>query len=80
MPKFHLNIRDGTRLIEDDEGTEFPSIEEAQAVAVKSAKEMWSDFLLAGRDPNSYAFEITDDVGRLIVVVPFAAAGKDLKN
>jgi len=80
MPKFHLHIRENTRLIEDPEGAEFSSIEEARAVAMKSAKEMWSDFLLDGRDPNAYVFEITDGAGQIVVIVPFAAASKDLKS
>jgi hypothetical protein len=80
MPRFHLHIRENARFIEDPEGAEFSSIEEARAVALKSAKEMWSDFLLNGRDPNTYAFEITDGMGQIVVIVPFAAASEDLKN
>jgi hypothetical protein len=80
MPKFHLHIRENARLIEDPEGAEFSSIEEARAVAMKSAKEMWSDFLLDGRDPNAYVFEITDGTGQIVVTVPFTAASKDLKS
>jgi hypothetical protein len=80
MPKFHLHIRENTRLIEDPEGAEFSSIEEAREVALKSAKEMWSDFLLDGRDPNTYVFEITDGAGQIVVTVPFAEAGRDIKN
>ena len=74
MPRFYLNIRQDDNLIEDPEGHEFPSLVDARAEAVLSAREIMAARVLAGKRPNHGRFEITDHSGKLISVMWFEEA------
>jgi hypothetical protein len=74
MPRFHMNIRHGDELVEDEEGSEFPSLTEAQREAVKSARELMAARVASGQRPNHSSFEITDTSGRVVLVMPFQEA------
>jgi hypothetical protein len=73
MPCFYLHIKDGDRLIKDEEGTELPSLDHARAAALQSARELWGDAIKAGRDLEGDAFVIVDDAGTL-TFMPFSEA------
>jgi hypothetical protein len=75
MPRFHMNIRRGDVLLEDWEGQEFPSLSEARAEAVLSARELMAARVAAGKMPDGHArFEIADESGKTVLVMPFGAA------
>jgi hypothetical protein len=75
MPRFHMNIRKGDEFLEDWEGEEFPSLSEARTEAVRSARELMAARMAAGKMPDGHArFEIADDSGKTVLVMPFEEA------
>ena len=75
MPRFHMNIRKGDERLEDWEGEEFSSLLEARAEAVLSARELMSAAMAAGKMPNGRdRFEIADESGKTVLVMPFEEA------
>jgi hypothetical protein len=75
MPRFHMNIRKGDELLEDWEGQDFSSLSEARTEAVLSARELMAARMAAGKMPNCHArFEIADDSGKTVLVMPFEEA------
>jgi len=61
MPRFFINIRDGDRLIQDEEGSVLPDVEAACREAVLAARDILSSKLRAGEEVNGQVFEITDE-------------------
>ena len=43
MSRYYFHIQDGTELIQDPEGSELPTMEDARSLALKSAMELWAD-------------------------------------
>jgi hypothetical protein len=74
MPHYYFNVREGDRLVEDPEGQEFPSLVEARAEALVSARELMAARIMAGKRPNHRKFEIADDSGKLVLVMTFEEA------
>lgn len=74
MARYHFHQRRGSVLIKDDEGTELPGLEVARAEAIASAREAMRETIEQGYIPLSWAFEISDDRGRVILRVSFADA------
>jgi hypothetical protein len=71
MPRFFFNIRESSELIEDTDGEECPSLAQAQERAVRSARELMSERVFAGKKLSDSKFEIVDEEGRLALVLPF---------
>jgi hypothetical protein len=70
-----MNIRQGDELLEDWEGQEFPSLSEARTEAVLSARELMAARIAAGKMPDGHTkFEIADESGKTVLVMPFGAA------
>ncbi|MGE3831231.1 MAG: hypothetical protein AB7F76_09595 [Parvibaculaceae bacterium] len=74
MARFYFNIRHSEGLIEDTEGQELRSLEEAHAEAVASARELIAEAVLLGEQIDHRAFEISDETGSTLDVVPFSEA------
>jgi hypothetical protein len=74
MPKYYVNILENGKLIKDREGTEADNVEAMIADALQSAREMMAANVLAGKEPDGRAFEICDETGRVLTVVPFRSA------
>lgn len=71
MAKFYFNFRQGNAYTVDLEGTEFASVEEAYLEAFRTAQEMWSELLIERQDPLLCAFEIVDQAGNSLFLLPF---------
>jgi hypothetical protein len=71
MPRYRFNFRDAEALIVDEIGTEFENLDLAYLDAFRAAQDIWHERLKARRDPRSCAFEIADDDGNLLMVLPF---------
>lgn len=69
---FHLH--DGSRVIEDIEGGIYPSLEEAHAEAVQSARELLGAGLTNGRSLFHYSIHAIDEDGRTRFYLPFLDA------
>jgi hypothetical protein len=75
VPLFYMNIRKGDELLEDWEGQDFPSLSEARAEAVQSARELMAARMAAGKMPAHHVkFEITDEFRKIVLVLPFEEA------
>ena len=73
MARFYFHIKDGADLIEDQEGSELATAEEARTQALKSARELWADAIKSGRSLGADAVVIADEHGGL-TFVPMAEA------
>lgn len=71
MSRFYFGLRAAGTLSPDDEGLEFRNVEEAYLEAFRAAREMWPELLIKRSDPRDFAFEISDQHGTLVMVVPF---------
>jgi hypothetical protein len=84
MPTFYSHIRLAEVYVEDPEGGEYPGLDAAWHDAVVSAKHIISEALRSGtplRCALKGTFEITDEKGRQVAVLPFAdAIGVDLRS
>jgi hypothetical protein len=68
---FHLKV--GASLIEDEEGSELDTAEEARAVAVKSLREIFAASIKAGADePAIDGILIADKSGEELAFLPLA--------
>ncbi len=65
---FHL-LRNGA-LVSDLEGSVFPSFEDAQDYALRSARELIAHKVLAGEVIQADSIEITDGEGLVELVLP----------
>ena len=76
MPRFHMHIRHADELLADWEGEEFPSLAEARTEAVMAARELMAAQVASGKKPmpKRSSFEIADESGRIVLVMPFEEA------
>jgi hypothetical protein len=72
MPLFYFDVRSRCGLEPDDTGLEFSSAEIAYLEACKAIPELTAELVSAGASPQSYAFEVTDEAGRLLWRIPFS--------
>jgi hypothetical protein len=73
MARYFFHIRDGTELIQDPEGSELATMEDARSQALKSAGELWAYAIKSGRSLGADAVVIADEHGDL-TFVPMAEA------
>ena len=61
-------------MIEDLDGAEYSSLSEARISAVKGTREIMASRVAVGKQPNHSRFEIAEDSGNIVLVVPFSDA------
>lgn len=71
MPRFFFSIVSGQHVLDDDEGSELVSLDQAIEEARKDARELMSEAVLQGRQG---CIVIRDSAHELLKVVPFADA------
>ncbi len=71
MARFFFHFRQHGTFCCDDQGSEFPTVEEAYLSAFRAAQDMWHELLLQRQDPRTCSFEVTDSGGRMLFVLPF---------
>jgi hypothetical protein len=49
MPRFYFHIRDGRKLIPDEEGLGLPNFSTAKREAVRSARELLAEAIMMGK-------------------------------
>jgi hypothetical protein len=75
MPLFFLHVRDGADLICDPDGSCFPDVVFAKSEAIHSARELMSQSILRGGHLGiDRRFEIADQGGNVVAIVPFREA------
>ena len=65
MPRYYFNVRQGDNFVPDSEGLEFPDLATALVNGAVGIKEVLSEENLEGA-----VFEITDELGNVVLVVP----------
>lgn len=70
MPKFFINLRSGESVHADPEGYDFETVAEAREEAVLAAREMLARKVKNGEVVDGQQFEIADDSGTILDVVP----------
>ena len=74
MPRFYFDLRGGSEEFHDEEGLEFPSLDDATEGAFDAARDLISEAKRAGGELElDMRYEIYDECRQLVVVVPFGA-------
>jgi hypothetical protein len=76
MPRFHLHIRTGREIIEDEEGIEVADYTTAIVEAVRGARCLMTGEVAAGALCLDQSIEIHDAAGQHLTTVPFTEALK----
>ena len=74
MPRWYLHVHDGKDAILDPEGSELPDVAAAHEEALAAAREMVADGLRGGKNRAGWRFEIFDQDGAPVLMVPFSEA------
>lgn len=74
MPRFFFNIRNGDDYIADPDGTELADLDAAVEEALTGARELLSEIVRLGKLVDGQSFEITDETGAVVWIVPFKDA------
>jgi hypothetical protein len=73
VPRYFMNLRCRGRLFADEERDALPDAAAARAYALETARDLISNGRLDSiRNWYDCDFEITDEAGRLVIMVPFA--------
>ena len=71
MGLYYFHVRDAFGLAEDKEGTKLPDLAAALAEALRCTRELMDDTPVSG----GMQFEIADETGRVVLMVPIYGAG-----
>jgi len=75
MPGFFLHVRDGVSFIPDPDGSCLLDVAAARAEAILCARGLMSQSIIRDGHPGTErCFEITDDEGNTVAMVPFREA------
>lgn len=74
MSLYYFNVRNGIGLVEDEEGCELASLEQARAEAVRGARSIIADEVLQGKLDLSGSIEVLDEAGELLFALSFGEA------
>src|SRR5947207_739010 len=69
MPRFYFNVRAGLVVIEDEEGTELPSLTAAKSEALMDARGLMSAAILEGDDISGRSIEIRNEAGDVVFIL-----------
>lgn len=71
MPRYFFNFLGGVDSAADEVGCEFGSLDLAYLDAYQSMVRIGADLLLEQKDPSYQRIEITDEVGTILMTLPF---------
>jgi len=75
VPRFTMTMRDRDRLFVDPEGDDLASADAVQGHALETARDLITRARMDGiRNWFECAFEVTDEAGQVVLVLPFAEA------
>ena len=69
--KYYFNVRTNDCFEQDIEGSELPSLEAAHQEAIRAAREILAEKVLAGALIDGQRFEIAAEDGTILLEVPF---------
>jgi hypothetical protein len=71
MPTYFFHVRTENAYSKDTLGADFPDDEAAKREAVTAAREMIADMVLNGDSFADMRFEVTDEIGDIVLILPF---------
>ncbi|MFK3692429.1 DUF6894 family protein [Agrobacterium tumefaciens] len=74
MPRFFFTVISGKNVLDDQEGSVLPSLDQAIEEALKDARALMSDAILQGRDISEGCIIIRNAQQEVLTVVRFADA------
>ncbi|GGD11032.1 DUF6894 family protein [Aureimonas glaciei] len=74
--RYFLHMRRGEELIQDPDGTELPDLDAVMAEAIQGARQILAENVMSGSVVTGRKFEICDEQGKVLLVVPFSEAVK----
>lgn len=74
MPRFYLHLRDGTDELLDPEGAELVNLRAAATRALKEARCIISDEVMAGRVKLAQRIDVEDPGGSVVYSLRFSQA------
>jgi hypothetical protein len=69
MPKFFINYQSGDLIAKDDEGQDYPGLEEARSAALASAREILADNIRSATPNPLDAVIITNESGVELMMI-----------
>jgi hypothetical protein len=69
MPKFFINYQSGDLIAKDDEGQDYPGLEEARSAALASAREILADNIRSATGNPLDAVIITNESGVELMMI-----------
>lgn len=72
MPSYFFHIHDAGEIIRDEEGSVLPDVQSARTEAIQSARDILAEHVRAGDVVDGRRFEVADETGKVLFVVPFA--------
>ncbi len=69
MPRFFINFQTGDLIAKDDEGQDYPGLEEARSAALASARELLADNIRSASRNALDAVIITDESGVEVMMI-----------
>jgi len=74
MPRFYLDVLNGSAVLEDPDGQAFADVHAARAEAAATARDLVAHGLLRNQDLSDRCVLIRDDAGATVARVPFRSA------
>lgn len=74
MPRFFFTVISGKSVLDDQEGSDLPSLDRAIEEALKDARALMSEAILQGRDISEDSIIIQDKQREVLKVVRFSEA------
>ncbi|CUX50073.1 MULTISPECIES: DUF6894 family protein [Agrobacterium] len=74
MPRFFFTVISGKSVLDDQEGSDLPSLDRAIEEALKDARALMSEAILQGRDISEGSIIIQDKQHEVLKVVRFSEA------
>src|SRR5262249_30992254 len=68
--RYYFHLRIGQELSPDDLGMDLPDLDSAYLEAFQAAQDMWGELLAQRSDPLIRSFEIADEKGRVVLILP----------
>jgi hypothetical protein len=72
MGRFYFQLRNGDKLLPDDDGVDLPDFSAAKREAVLAARELLAEAIRSGRQKVPDAFVIADESGRTLDTILLA--------
>lgn len=74
MPRYYLNICNGSGFVEDEEGFELPGLDAAREKAIDGLRDIMAGEMRRGEINMGSYIEIEDENHRVVMTVPFLEA------